>query len=55
MSVTNERSNTLNLGNVLLIVECLYNMHLFICAGKKIKRKYDRNTECVGERRQRPY
>lgn len=35
-SVTNERSNTFQLGNVLLAVECMYNMHLFIYArGKK--------------------
>lgn len=37
MSVTNERSNTLKLGNVYLVVKCLYNMHLFTCTGEKKK------------------
>lgn len=35
MSVTTERSNTLKLGNVLCVVKCLYDMHLFIRTEKK--------------------
>lgn len=54
MSGTNERSNTFKLGNVVLVVEWLYNMNLFIHMGKMTQLR-QRNIECVGEKGQEAY